>query len=309
MKKRLAMLLTLVLTVTFVGGCGGASQGGVSNESKSTVKSESTDNKNSKSKKETLSEYLSTGKIIGYVVEEMDKSEKPDDIYFFENGKLTIIPGYEFGLTMGELSQMEEDEIWKKYKDVRKSYKEEYAKRNDEDLIGGAIMKYYGHDTVDESMLGVYERYEENATETGDEYRMTLGEYEQIRDIREELAWKGPFYDLDFTFNIKTDSTGNYLSSEYLVYPTIEEESAIKPPTDFHDILNFGNAEGGEVQIYDTTYNCLPLYGGDAFCTREFIKLDTVDRKNKNKDILIDATRDELDELYKEEVLGRYQNK
>lgn len=121
MKRKLATLLMLALTITMLGGCGGNSETGTSIGSASS----STDS-GSKKKADTLSEYLSTEKTIGYMVEEMDKAETPELIYFFEDGKLTIIPGEEFEMTLGDFSQMEENEIWEKYASVRETYAENY---------------------------------------------------------------------------------------------------------------------------------------------------------------------------------------
>lgn len=139
MRKKLVMLLTLALTVAFVGGCGKDSQKEVSNGVvNSDTKQESPNKESSKGKAETLSEYLSTEKTIAYVVSEMDKAETPKNIYFFENGKLTIIPGEEFEMTLGDFAQMEDKDIWEKYETVKKAYTEKYVevqKNRIEDLV------------------------------------------------------------------------------------------------------------------------------------------------------------------------------
>lgn len=132
MKRRIATLLALALSTTLLlGGCGGSSDTETKNDdsgnSSGGFMSEITDTKS-----EVLSEVLSTGKIIAYKVDSVDKAETPDNIYFFDNGKVTIIPGEEFGLTMGDFAKMSDNEIWEKYQTVKEAYCESYIKQQKE---------------------------------------------------------------------------------------------------------------------------------------------------------------------------------
>lgn len=120
MKRRIAtLLLTSALSTSLIlGGCGSSSNTETTNNdsgnSSGGFLSEVTN-----SKSEVLSEVLSTGKIIAYKVDSVDKAETPDTLYFFDNGKVTIIPGEEFELTMGDFAKMSDDEIWEKYQTVK----------------------------------------------------------------------------------------------------------------------------------------------------------------------------------------------
>lgn len=123
MKKRVTALLALAFTATLLlGACGGNSETETTNNDSGGFLSEVTN-----SKSEVLSEVLSTGKVIAYKVDSVDKAETPDDIYFFDNGKVTIIPGEEFGLTMGDFSKMSDSEIWSSYETVKDAYIEKYT--------------------------------------------------------------------------------------------------------------------------------------------------------------------------------------
>lgn len=102
-KKRITLALAEVLSVVTLVGCGGSG-----------------------SKVASLSSKLSKDKVIAYQVSSVDKAKTPDNVYFFEKGKLTILPGSAFDMTMGDFSQMTDKEIWKAYEKVRESYAEEY---------------------------------------------------------------------------------------------------------------------------------------------------------------------------------------
>lgn len=335
MKRKLVMLLTLALTVAFVGGCGKGSQAETSNG----VANSDTKQESSNGKVETLSEYLTKEKTIAYVVEEMDKSQTPRYIYFFENGKLTIIPGREFEMTLGDFAQMEDNDIWGKYETVKKAYTEEYIegqKNRIEDLVESYCINNCGtsKETIDriiqvknneasvtdigrelEEYLAVngliesynnFEKIEENATEIVDNVLAYYqNKYDSAQDeldeYRSKLTFAGPFFDIPFSFVIETDSTGNSMQKEYLAYPTLYDD-VMRVPESYTDTLKFANVEGANIQIYDTTYNCFGLDGGNTFCTRDSMKLDTVDSKN----VLIDLKEKELEELFKDDVTARY---
>lgn len=119
MKRKIATLVTLVLSISLLGGCGGNANTETANTANSSSNGVS---KFINTKSTALSECLSEKKVIGYVVDSVDKAEIPETIYFFNDGKVTIIPGKEFGLTMGDFAQMKDDEIWEKYTSVKENY-------------------------------------------------------------------------------------------------------------------------------------------------------------------------------------------
>lgn len=45
------------------------------------------------------------------------------------------------------------------------------------------------------------------------------------------------------------------------------------------------------------------MSGSGRFCTRETMETDTIDSKN----VLIDLSNDEINELFREEVMARYE--
>ena len=129
MKRRIATLLTLALSTTLLlGGCGGSSDTETTNNdsgnSSGGFLSEVTNSK---------SEVLSTEKVIAYKVDSVDKAETPDTLYFFDNGKVTIIRGEEFGLTMGDFAQMSDNEIYEKYQTVKDVCCENYIAQKKEE--------------------------------------------------------------------------------------------------------------------------------------------------------------------------------
>lgn len=396
MKRKIATLLTIVLAVGLLGGCGGesGSENGNSNAgakeegSLEVVNSDADTKENSDSvvaeKDTTLSGYLSTEKTIAYVVSEMDKAKTPKNVYFFEDGKVTIIPGSQFGLTMGDYAKMTDEEIWETYKTVRETYKEKYktdagsqseienlaldklyqtypgygtfsSSFDYDDFLSACTilnaasgktyseareidpMEFVPEDTsgslaqsVDDCLFvyrcatrvseeayskedyavlnyfGNEERYGD-AVYTGKVWEDAIAFFtngsEQLVQIRNEISYMGPFYDLPFSFVIETDASGNQVAKEYLVYPTFTDRIG-QVPTTYYDSITFANVEGADRQIYDTTYHCFGLgSGGSIFCTRDSMTLDTVDSKK----VLIDLTKDEKNELFKEEVLSRYE--
>lgn len=133
MKRRIATLLTLALSTTLLlGGCGGSSDTENANND-SGNSSGGVLNEVTSSKSDTLSGVLSTGKVIAYKVDLVDKAEIPDTLYFFDNGKVTIIRGEEFGLTMGDFAQMSDNEIYEKYQTVKEVCCENYIAQEKEE--------------------------------------------------------------------------------------------------------------------------------------------------------------------------------
>ena len=364
MKRKLAILFTLVVSITLLGGCGDSSEADTSDGSK---------------KAKTLSEYLSKEKTIAYKIDTADKSETPDNIYFFEDGKVTIIPGREFGLTMGDFAKMTDKEIWKEYKSVRETYKKTYLTDSKKDDLDRYLLRAfceqedsgYGNiNSYEELQLvpvvleavrgktysevagiepvevtgskalnysdslaytaeiclisywnfssgdyGEEVRFWDNSdwrkkdgtiTFSGDFFEDAITHYKNaiaaIEKLKADIKYHGPFLDIPFSFVIETDSTGNNVANERLMYPTLEDKLGEAPST-YYQYLKFANVEGAERQIYDTTYHCFGLGSGEAIlCTRDSMTLDTVDSKN----VLIDLSTDEMNELFKKEVTARY---
>ncbi|MBP3490133.1 MAG: hypothetical protein J6K53_17345 [Roseburia sp.] len=340
MKRKMTALLTVVLMFTMLAGCGNSSQtvttGGTTSDSSSGISKETASSTGG-----TLSECLSTEKVIAYEVDTVDKSETPDNIYFFENGKVTVIPGKEFGLTMGDFAQMTDEEIWEKLEAVKTSYIENYVDADKEgQLKSKAIMEVINdpawssdrYDTFQEiytalvnnevteememEMIQSYLLYN-NVEDTDailegfwgktevytDVIAYWKNTIEEMTQIKESLSYKGPFFDLPFVFAVETDSSGNNAQSESLIYPTLKDSYDIENIDKFYDSLGFALGLTTEQQIYDTTYNCIALSGSGRFCTRETMETDTIDSKN----VLVDLSKDEINELFREEVMVRYE--
>lgn len=382
MKRKIAIILTLALSVALLGGCGGNSKTATSDNGSGAVSSEN----KSTGKGNTLSSFLSKEKSIGYVISTVDKSKTPSKIYFFENGKVTILPGSAFGLTLGEFSKMSDKEIWETYETVRETYKETYlAEKEKSESVGDKAVKKYceqenadfgnamsyeevqwaadilqrvkdkKHSEVvsvmtadvvnDEKIFSTDERLSEAAEiclinycnfakpslaeeeyfwrnyNWGDPDSKTYAEQtysgavldaaiefyqkvsKEVDSIKKELSYKGPFYDLPISFILTTDSSGNNVKEEMLVYPTLEDIVGEIPETTY-GCLSFGNVEGATKQIYDTSYDCYGIENGrEIYCSRDVMKLDTVDSKN----VLIDLSNEELNALFEKEVTARYE--
>lgn len=368
MKKRIAALLTFAMSVTLLAGCGSSS------DSSTTTSSTS-------KKSDTLSECFSKEKVIAYEVSEIDKASTPKKVYFFEDGKVSIIPGSEFDMKMGDFAKMTDKEIWKKYEKVRKAYKEDYAKTEEKEADKGRyVLQQFGEQegkefcnlqypdiqvavkileaakgkTVAElegiELSDIIDNADETrwfrGTDTVSAVEVCLADYfkvsgtkenytkeelsygysstadnptfserlvndaiefynyavKELKKIYDEVSYKGPFFDLPFEFVIVTDSSGNNVAKEKLVYPTLQDTIG-KVPETYYATLDFANVEGADREIYDTTYNCLGIgTGGSTFCTRASVSLDTVDSKK----VLIDLDSDEMNELFEKEVKARY---
>lgn len=351
MKKRIATLLTFALSTSLLlGGCGGSTDTEVTNnnlgDSSSGFLSEVTNSKSNQ-----LSECLSEEKVIGYVVKSVDKAEIPKNIYFFDGGKLTIIPGEEFGLTMGDFAKMKDKEIWDLYKTVRETYTEKYKNQKissyfglkeerlqldldnclyylaglyeyeDEDdndnpslclsveFAAGSLDAdeskqiiedfYSGSISVQECCSYLINRLETKIQDTKDSLELLQKEKEEPDSIHCAI----PFVDLPFKFMVETDSSGNNVLSEFMIHPTLDYAIGYNNESQSYSLLEFTPFMTRQQDIYDTTYNCIGLNDGDySFLTREVMDIDTLDSKN----ILIDLTSDELNEIFKEEVDSRH---
>ncbi|MCD7725411.1 MAG: hypothetical protein LUI12_07685 [Clostridiales bacterium] len=340
MKRKLAVLLTLTLSAALLGGCGGGSSTGSSSAWGS-------------SKTKTLSEYLSKEDTICYWVSSVDKGVTPHNIYFFQDGTLTVIPGDEFGLTMGDFAQMTDKEIWETYETVRETYAEEYKaeklesvekdlKNSVQDLEywieDGIFMAASLGDNEDNAMYEIemyasqlYAIYDLDSSELDlskleDAIAFMEQEAEQLKaagvydeeldgyfeDVRELMATVaagnvcvGPFYDQTVYFAITTDSSGNNVQDERIVWTT-DADAFDTIPTSYYTSIELSNAESVDREIYDSSYNCFTIKAGSKdsmFCTRDSMTLDTVDSQN----VLLDPDSEELNALFESEVLARYE--
>lgn len=349
MKRRIATLLTLALSTTLLlGGCGGSSDTETTNNN-STNSSSGILSEITKTKSNLLSECLSEEKVIGYVVDSVDKAETPKKIYFFNDGKVTIIPGKEFGLTMGDFAKMSDDEIWQKLETVKTSYIENYVDAEMEQSInnavcqevcnvergysmeydydtlqgiyagleddmaienyGGVMFEYYFGSVEDEINRDEINEKEESFWSRGQTYTDAVSFLKELAEAtkqkKEELSYtyKGPFFDIPFAFSVETDTSGNNVQSESLIYPTLVDSFDIENIEKFYDSLNFALGLTRQQDIYDTTYNCIELSNSGSFLTREAMDIDTLESNN----IKIDLTSDEMNELFKAEVMSRYE--
>lgn len=346
MKRRIATLLTLALSTTLLlGGCGGSSDTESTNKdsgnSSGGFLSEVTD-----SKSDTLSEVLSTGKVIAYKVDSVDKTETPDTLYFFDNGKVTIIPGEEFGLSMGDFAKMSDDEIWEKYQTVKEVCCENYIAQEKEEwqnaieelqeIVNGTSEEmlynkrdvimlaqefadympkelesiWSGEEVSGEVIRNAYEEVVSIAQQN--ELFMILDmcegygieraeeeakvEIERLQSLIDSTDYELPFVELPFSFVVFTDSSGNNVESETMIHPEFSLSYGTRTHT--YNKLNFVLGLTRQEQIYDTTYNCIALQGSGSFLTRETMDIDTLDSKN----VLIDLSSSEMNELFKDEV-------
>lgn len=330
MKKRIATLLTLALsTALLLGGCGGSSDTGATNNNSDNSSGGFLSNVTS-SKSDTLSEVLSTGKVIAYEVYSVDKAETPYHLYFFDNGKVAVIPGKEFGLTMGDFAKISDDEIWEKYQTVKETYGEKYIAqrmeecqsgldelvRNKYEFVSGCIgylpeefiKKYekifWGEEVSEETIINAYNEMcslaqQDDISEILDkscfideEEKMKKAEIEELQSLLDGADNELPFEELPFAFVVFTDSSGNNVKSETMIH---------KVDLVGYSELNFVLGSTRQEQIYDTTYNCIDIQSNRKFLTRETMDLDKLDSKN----VLIDLSRNEWYDLVNDEATSK----
>ena len=204
MKRKIAAMLTLALTVTTVCvGCGGDKQ--------STGEKSKTD-----SKTVSLSEGLDDQKVIAYRVSKIDKSKVPGKIYFFEDGKVTIIPGDEFDKTLGDFAKMSDDEIWEEYEDVRKQYKEDYnadeIKKVNEELTDAnetlemykSMTEEFDKGNVNQGTAAMCLQYLESVDYTRRHQDVDINDYyNKLEELTEEFVPMTSFFTDDMISEIK----------------------------------------------------------------------------------------------------------
>ena len=292
MKKKIVLLLAATMVMSLLAGCGNSTK----STSTKTANTQTVDSEKSGNRKiASISQYLNKERVIFYDVSKMDKETIPSNIYFFDNGKLTVINGNEFGLSLGDLSKMKDDEIWKKYKDVRDSYKQNYLKQKEQerqDIINKIQQTMdAADDKTDNCKHEIFGR------------DLTFNELTTLRDDAKAYVFKGPFYDLPFSIIVQSDASGNNVKTEQIAYHVPNDECRNFKNDKHNDnvyapnysSIEFNNTvEGSDVKIYNTTYNCMALSNGKALCTRTALIFDTIDCK----DVLVDLKQEQIQALF-----------
>ena len=146
---------------------------------------------------------------------------------------------------------------------------------------------------------------------TGGLIKDALAQYRPMVELAmNSCKYVSPFYEMPFTCVIETDATGNVVKTEEIVVPywweSLVEVSQFNSSTYSSSVIELTNqAEGGEIKIYDTTYNCYPLNtnSGALICTRASMRIDGVDSEG----VLIDPTSEQINDLYKDITLSRFE--
>lgn len=317
-----ALLVTLSTMMLF--GCG--TKGTVTTENGETVNVEISEKKVAKA--DTVSEFFGNGKHYACLVRGVVKDTTPIELYFFEDGKVTILPGEVYGCTLGELAQMSDDEIWAKYQDARESYKTIYLEKKAQGSLNGksteeiqqaldVLSQINGKSFVEleESGQGdLIELYNNTVWSTLNDLNISIpeGNYDEPLNATDAinslsarlnggLQYNGPFYDQPIKFLIETDASGNATESEGIWMPSsseyYDENGNYVAHAGIDNVYIFEVARGGvgeEQQIYARTYFCYKGANGNYFCTTETIQLD--DPKSKN--CLVDPSAEEKNALF-----------
>ena len=220
-KKLTALLLAMVMCVTGFAFTGCGSEEGDSGF------------EGSESAEMSMSQALEANPdAIWLRVDEMDKDEKVQYACTFENGNMTYYDFPENAPTLGEVSQMTNEEIKAASAESWKTY------------IDTQIENYNTGDEQDEFLKEAYEMFRDNVA------------------IPEDVSPALPY-----TLAIYTDSSGNYTEKEKLIYSHIDIEDQLE--NDYTWITGVGNGMvaveketsgkylyGGYMgTIYDTDYS------------------------------------------------------
>ncbi len=231
----------------------------------------------------TFSEYLGSGRKIAYGVKELplDKEKEPEEIYFFDNGRVTPYPliDDDVGLTMGELSRMTDEELWTgtgdgfclgaenidfDFSSAMDLARENILrlgimyKQNDNREIGdyakhvllGTCMSLDGNLQDDFEMLEVPIEDEDLEYQA----EMNYGGVDEVKRIGEEVyanmqeslpEIEAMLHDLPMVFALETDSSGNVVQDEAFVYPYLMHAPRI---------IRLGG-KCGMGQVYDSNYS------------------------------------------------------
>lgn len=328
MKKKIISILLATLSTLMLFGCG--AKGTATTENGETANVEISEKKVAKA--DTVSEFFSKGKRWACKASSYSKEAHLFEIYFFEDGKVTVFPGDAYGCTLGDLAQMSDKEIWDKYEEVRETYKTTYleskkpSEKSVEEIqptieflnqLNGMSLeeleeelgsneelqeKFYEASEVVSSVLDVYlEGYFSEAS-----YGTGCVDFTEVIDklnilINSNITFSGPFYDHPVKYVVITDGTGNATKDEYIYYDSsyegIDDEGNYYLDKGYSTVNHFDTTRGGiggEVQIYDKTIFYYAITDGDYFCTTETIQLD--DPKSKN--CLVDPSDEEKEAMF-----------
>lgn len=321
MRKKIVSVLLASLSAMMLFGCG--AKGTVTTENGETVNLEISEKKVAKA--DTVSEFFSKGKHWACRARNNSKEAYLLEIYFFDDGKVTVLPGDEFGCSLGDLAQMSEEEIWAKYEDFRESYKTIYVQKKQMQPLNGksvdeinqvidVLSQVNGKSFVQLEELGQFELMDAYtsylwAGSLLDVLNIEIQEvnYDEPIDVTNAIntlsfiasgnaQFEGPFYDLPVVFAIETDGTGNATEHEYIYYRKVDEYYnngnyvlENNRGTVNHFDVNRGGI-GGEIQIYDKNIFYYAITDGNYFCTTEYLQLD--DPKSKN--CLVDLKSEEI---------------
>lgn len=332
MKKKIVAILLAVMSTMMLFGCG--AKGTVTTENGEAVNVEISEKKVAKA--DTVSEFFGKGKHYACRASGNGKSAAIYEMFFFEDGKVTVLPGKAFGWNVGDLAQMSDDDIWKKYEEVRESYKNTYLEEHNQmsypnvstedvdeainilnQVKGLSIIELEENPELAEMYFGyginfVAETFEisyDILENTSDELAIN-DVIEQLNKIKNPdiLPFKGPFYDQPVKFIIESDQTGNATQKEFICMPSdsdyFDENGNYVVPTNttkyvcFFDVSRGGM--GGEIQIYDKNFFYFDG-AGDCILTTETIQLDGV----KSKDVVVDPDSNTINELFRDVIDAR----
>lgn len=316
-KKVIAVFIAAMLTASLL-GCG--AKGSETTDGGETV-NVVISNKTA-AKTDTVSEFFSKGKHWACRARNNSKEAYLLEIYFFDDGKVTVLPGDVFGGTLGDLAQMSDEEIWDKYEKVKESYKTTYVQKKQMALLNGkttdelnsvinVLSQVNGKSIVEMEksdqgeLIYLYNSalslcYDFGISIQEADYDVPIDATHAINTLKAivsgNLKFAGPFYDLPVIFAIATDGTGNATEHEYIYYRKTDEyyvdgeyEIKVNRGSVNHFDINRGGT-GGEVNIYDKNIFYYAITDGNYFCTTEYLKLD--DPKSTN--CLVDFKQEEI---------------
>ena len=324
MRKKIVSILLASLSALMLFGCG--AKGTIATEDGETINLEISEKKVAKA--DTVSEFFGNGKHYACLVRGVVKDTTPIEMYFFEDGKVTKLPGEVYGCTLGELAQMSDDDIWAKYQDARESYETIYLEKKAQGALNGksteeiqqaldVLSQINGKSFVELEESGhgdLIELYNNTVWSTlsdlniaipGDNYDEPLNATDTINSLSAllngGLQYYGPFYDQPIKFIIETDGTGNATEREGIWMPSSSEyyddNGNYVAHAGIENVYTFEVTRGGvgeEQKIYEKNYFCYKGANGNYFCTTETNQLD--DPKSKN--CLIDPSGDEMGAMF-----------
>ncbi len=268
----------------------------------------------------TISEYLGNGQKILYRIARLDKELSPEYIYFFEDGKVTCLDGYELGLTIGDLSRMTDDDIWEKMEeccenkynilsDALLELKENKLKagitymelkENEQDIdefakeilmqmyMQGSAVALPAYSTADDTMPEYWEEWadsfpggQEEITKTGEEVCLKMESYmPEIMNLSRSIP---------VAFIVETDATGNNVEDEGVVWMEMDGKA-------FKKIIIERTSMTGT--IYDSDYVCYPADDNDIICVRDDTEMVFDDTGNNKVYVDIPISFSDVQELF-----------